>query len=571
MNGGREHARPPGTTFGNSAQVVGWLPLLLVLGFAVLWPLVSLELRSLADGLQSYRAAYLAPGIVRCILLTIALALADVVFALVVGTGLAWCSLHLPRRWQVFGSIVPLMPLLVPSVAAVAGWIFLLSPRAGYLNTVLRMIAPSQEPAGGPLDVYTFAGMVFVSGLIFSSFIFMFVSNGLRNAGAEYEEAASVAGASALRTFWTVTLPQLRPSLAYGAGIVFMLALGQFSAPILLGVPANIDVLTTRMFGMLEGYPIPFGEVAALGTPLLVAGVLVAIVQRWIVGDLRRYVTVGGKAQHSPRGTKSWAITWIGIFGLLAVALPLVALLYAALSPFWTRNLTLGNLTVRHFVAVLTNQNLVNAIRTSVYASAATIAIVLPLGFIAARLLTGRTPAPRAAVRAIDLLLLLPFAVPATLFGFALLFAYSKPPFLLYGTQAIIVIAYATIMMPYATRILLAALVAFGQEPWEASAICGAGPVRTFLRVTLPLMRRSGTVAAVMVFILLFQEFAVSLLVRSASVQVVGSVLYDQYAGGSYPDVAVLALLMVAMTALGVAIMTAVGGSDALRRAAGTR
>src|SRR5204862_4672165 len=131
----------------------------------------------------------------------------------------------------------------------------------------------------------------------------------------EYEEAAAVAGATPLRSFMTVTLPQLRPSLAYGTGIVFMLALGQFSAPVLLGVPANIDVLTTRMFSMLEGYPIPFGEVAALGTPLLVAGFFVAALQRWFVGDLRRYVTVSGRAQYSPRSPKAWAMRWISVFG----------------------------------------------------------------------------------------------------------------------------------------------------------------------------------------------------------------------------------------------------------------
>jgi iron(III) transport system permease protein len=566
---GRHRGSAPFAVPVRATSVAAWLPLLLVMAFAVLWPLASLELQSVTDGLRSYRAAFSAPGIGRCILLTIALAVADVGVAVVVGTGLAWCALHVPRRWQAFGSLVPLMPLLVPSVAAVAGWIFLLSPRAGYVNTVLRGLLPAQDGAG-PLDVYTFSGMVFVSGLIFSSFIFMFVHSGLRNAGAEYEEAAAVAGASPLRSFWTVTLPQLRPSLAYGGGIVFMLALGQFSAPVLLGVPANIDVLTTRMFSMLEGYPIPFGEVAALGTPLLAAGLFVALFQRWFVGDLRRYVTVGGRAQHSPRKPKRWGVIWISVFGGIAVLLPLIALSYAALSPFWTRNLTLRNLTTRHFVAVFSNQNLLNAITTSIYAAVATIAIVVPLGYWASRILTGRAHAPRLAVRAIDLLLLLPFAVPATLFGFALLFAYTKPPFLLYGTQAIIIVAYATIMMPYATRILVATLVAYGQEPWEASAICGAAPLRTFVRVTLPLMRRSATVAAVMVFILLFQEFAVSLLVRSASVQVVGSVLYDQYVGGSYPGVAVLALMMVAMTALGVIVMTAAGGADALKRAAGS-
>jgi iron(III) transport system permease protein len=549
--------------------ILGWLPLILVVAFSVFWPLARLELHSLSDGLQSYQAAYSTPGIDLSIWLTLALAVADVVFAVVVGTALAWFALHLPQRWQAVGSIVPLVPLLMPSVAAVAGWIFLLSPRAGYVNTILRALFDRSGASSGPLNAYTFSGMVFVSGLIFSAFVYIFVFNGLRNNGAEYEEAAAVSGATPWRSFLTITLPQLRPSLAYGGGIVFMLALGQFSAPVLLGAPANINVLTNRMFSLLESYPIPFGEIAALGTPLLLIGVVVVLAQRWIVGDLRRYETVTGRTQVRLRKPSYASLWWVAIYGAVAVLLPMLALIYAALSPYWTQSLSLDRLTTKHFTALFSNGNLVNAILTSILVSLITVAAVLPLGYWAARILAGRTKAPRTAARLLDFTLLLPFAVPATLFGFALLFAYAGQPFALYGTDAIIVVAYCTIMMPYSTRLLLAALVSLGPDPWEASAICGAGPVRTFIAVTAPLMRRSVTVSGAMIFILLFQEFAVSLLVRSASVQVVGSVLYDQYVGGSYPDVAVLAIVMVAMTALGVGIMLAAGGAETMRRVGG--
>jgi iron(III) transport system permease protein len=434
------------------------------------------------------------------------------------------------------------------------------------LNSILRSVIGSPNAESGPLNAYTFSGMVFISVLIFSAFVYLFTYNGLLNTGTEYEEAAAVAGATPSRSFFSVTLPQLRPSLAYGGGIVFMLALGQFSAPVLLGVPANINVLTTRMISLLEVYPIPFGEIAALGAPLLLIGLLVVFVQRWIVGDVRRYETVGGRAVARPRPPSLAAVGWVAVYGIIAVLLPMAALVYTALSPYWTKSISLKHLTLRHFAALSSNSNLMNAIVTSILASLATVLVVLPMGYWAARILAGRTAAPGYATRLLDFTLLLPFAIPATLFGFALLFGYAGPPFALYGTKAIIVVAYCTIMMPYATRLLLAALIALGPDPWEASAISGAGVVRTFVKVTTPLMRRSATVASAMIFILLFQEFAVSLLVRSASVQVVGSVLYDQYVGGSYPDVAVLAIVMVAMTAVGVGVMLSAGGTEAMRR-----
>jgi iron(III) transport system permease protein len=167
------------------------------------------------------------------------------------------------------------------------------------------------------------------------------------------------------------------------------------------------------------------------------------------------------------------------------------------------------------------------------------------------------------------MLLLLPYGTPAVLFGFALLFAYTRQPLVLYGTLAIMIVAFATIMIPYAARLQLATLLSLGEEPWEAAKVSGAGPVRSFYTVTIPLMRRGASAAAAIIAVLLFQEFGVSLMVRSANVQVIGTVLYDQYNGGAYPAVAVLALIMVFITAIGVGVVLFVGGSDALSRSGG--
>lgn len=65
-------------------------------------------------------------------------------------------------------------------------------------------------------------------------------------------------------------------------------------------------------------------------------------------------------------------------------------------------------------------------------------------------------------------------------------------------------------------------------------------------------------------FVLLTHEFAASLLVRASTTQVMGTILYDQYNNGTYPLVAAIALVMTAVTAIGVTAAMLVGGSDAL-------
>jgi iron(III) transport system permease protein len=544
----------------------------LILGFAVLWPLIVFEIRGLSDvGITGYVSTLVDPGVFNTIANTFILAFGSLLLALVLGLGLAFAGLHMPPRLRTVGAIMPLAPLLVPSIASVIGWIFLLSPRVGYLNLLLRNLGLSSTPNNGPFDIYTFGGMIFVSGLLFASFVYLFVLTGLRSLSSEYSDAASVCGARPMRSLLLVTLPQLTPSLVYGGGIVFMLALGQFSVPILLRGPSGIEVLSTRMFLLLDHSPAPIGEIAALGVPLLLSGILTIILQKFILGDISRFVTATGRAQSTARRTTWWAAAAIFAYTGLAVVLPCIALIYMSLSPFWTGRIRFDNLTFGNFTAVLSNEHLIQAIYTSALAAAATIIIILPVGYALSLILAGRIAVPAFIYRAVDVLLILPFAVPATLFGVAILFAYSASPFLLYGTRTIIVVAYCTTMIPYSVRLQTASLMALGPQQWEAATVSGAGPLRTFFKITIPVMRKAASSTAAIVFILLLQEFAVSVLVKSASTQVIGSVLYDQYVGGSYPNVAVLALIMMAITALGVLLMIAAGGTEVLKTVSARR
>ncbi|MDF2471738.1 MAG: phnV 3, partial [Rhodococcus erythropolis] len=94
----------------------------------------------------------------------------------------------------------------------------------------------------------------------------------------------------------------------------------------------------------------------------------------------------------------------------------------------------------------------------------------------------------------------------------------------------------------------------------------GASPFVTTLRIMLPLMRPTVLSAVALMFILLTHEFAASLLVRASTTQVMGTLLFDMWQNGSYPMVAAMALLMTAVTTIGVAIAMLVGGRNVLSK-----
>jgi iron(III) transport system permease protein len=559
---GRAWWGPGGLVRRQGVPQFAWVLLAIAVGYLVLLPVLQLQWRAFLDGGSAFTRMMELPRIGTTIQTTIVLAILSSVLAVVMGTLLAWCASMLPERVRRVGELAPLLPLVVPAVAAVTGWIFLLSPKVGYLNMLLRTLPGLDGLEEGPFNIYSVTGIIIITGMLLSSFVYVFVFTGLKNMGQELEAAAAACGATPAMRFFTITLPLLRPSIIFATGVVFLLGLGQFTAPLLLGRTAKIDVLTTEMFYLTERFPVDFGLGAALGFPILVLGIGVVLLQKFALGEQRRFVVVSARSKYNVRVTRWWAAAVIGFYLLVTTVLPLMALIYVSISPFWTGSLIVPELTLRHWVSVLNNRGLVDAIWTSVQTSVIGIAILIPLGFFMAFALLQSTRIARPVRMAIDLFATLPIAVPASLMGFGLLFVYSQPPFQLYGTNAVLVVTYVTLMIGHSTRLQFTTLVATGQEFLEASKASGAGPLRSLFQVLLPMCRKGIAATAALTFVLLFHEFSASLMVRSARTQVIGSVMYDVWAGGVYSQVAVLALIMVVVTVIGVCIAALLGGAD---------
>lgn len=532
------------------------------IGFLVLAPLVRIQLTALEDGGRGYRTALDNPDVGAALWTTAGLALGSVVLALVLGTAMAWLSTRLSPRLRWLG-LLPVLPIMTPAVALCIGWAFLLSPEAGYVNLALRA-TPLFSAGTGPVDVYSPTWIVIVVGLSLASFVYLFVRSGLRNVNAELTEAAEVCGSSPTGAFFRIVLPLLRPVLVYGGTTVLLLALGQVTAPLVLGRRQGVDVLTTVMVRYTSQSPPDFGTAAAMGSPLVLLGLAVVVMQRVLLGNHARFVTHGGKAFRFSGRSSRLAAACLGGYGLVAVVLPMAALALVAVSPFWSPNVDVSALTFDHFRDVFRRTEVVNALRTSVTLSALAVAASLPIGFLAATIVY-RSRYRRLA-GALDFLVNMPLGIPAVVFGAGFLFTYSRPPVVLYGTRWVILLVYVTLMLPFTTRFQLAALLSLGRTYEEASSVSGAGLLRTKAEILLPMMRPALVGATTIMLVLLSHEFSASLLVRSVRTQVMGTQLFDYWVNGSYPLVAAFALVMCAVTTLGVVVALLAGGRDGLER-----
>jgi iron(III) transport system permease protein len=187
------------------------------LGYLTVWPLIRLEIKPFADNAHAYREAFTRTDQWETLKYTLELGLGSLAIAMVVGTFLAWAASVLPPRLSVL-RILPIFPIILPAVAAILGWSFLLSPVPGYLNAALRHLPWWNDQFSGPFDIYTIPWIVLITGLALASFVYLFVSSGFENINSELIEAAHVAGSGRAGVFFKVILRCFGPRSSTAVG-----------------------------------------------------------------------------------------------------------------------------------------------------------------------------------------------------------------------------------------------------------------------------------------------------------------------------------------------------------------
>ena len=252
--------------------------------------------------------------------------------AVVIGLAFAWVVVRTNTPCKGLIASAGMLPLFVPPLVAGVAWSILGSPKTGLLNMLLAKAGIAWQ-----FNLYSMPGMIFVFGIYYAPYVYMFTSAALRNMDPSLEEAAEISGASATRTLATVTFPLILPAIISGVLLSFVVMLGIYGIPAVLGVPANIPVLTTYIFALTAWSPPLYNTAAAVAVILMVVtGLLVFAQQRVLAG--RSYTTVAGKA-FRPRALNlgPWRFLTLGlaiVYLIVVVVLPSLALLVAAFRKF---------------------------------------------------------------------------------------------------------------------------------------------------------------------------------------------------------------------------------------------
>ncbi len=465
------------------------------------------------------------------------------IVAVAIGLSFAWVVVRTNTPWKGLIASAGMLPLFVPPLVAGVAWAILGSPKTGLLNLILAKMGIDLR-----FDMYSMSGMIFVFGIYYAPYVYMFTAAALRNMDPSLEEAAEISGASALRTMATVTFPLILPAILSGMLLSFIVMLGIYGIPAVLGSPANINVLTTYIFALTAWSPPKYNTAAAVAVILMIVTGFLVFVQGRIVGG-RSYTTVAGKA-FRPRSLNlgPWRFLTLGLaifYLLIVVVLPSIALFIAAFRKFmFIRDIPAifdtRQYGWQHFTKMFDNPLTITSIVNSMKVGLLTAVVGGILSFAIGYTIT-RTRAPLR--KSIDIISTVPIAIPGLVIGVAYLWAWIGLPGGIYGTLWILALAFVARFIPDTVKVLSTSLMQIHRELEEAAWICGRGTLGTIASVVLPLARPGVVAATTLLFILAIRELGSSLFLYSSGTMVMAVQLLGYYEGGNIGITAAFSLV----------------------------
>jgi iron(III) transport system permease protein len=439
--------------------------------------------------LEYFRIIFENPFYRECFFNSLLIACWSTFFCLLIALPLAYLFLRCHFPGKTLFSTALLLPLILPPFVGAIG-LKQFFARFGSLNLILADLGlvdlanpPDWFGQGG------FAGIILLEVLHLYPIMFLSVQAALANLDPSLRDAAQNLGATSGRIFRTVTLPLALPGIFAGSSIVFVSAFTD------LGVPLMFDFQTTiptQIFNLVTQADNPLGYALVVLTLVLVS-IFFLLGKKLGEGNyamLARSATYDDSVRLAPAAGAAVA-AGVGLLIFVSI-LPHLGVIIQSFTARWFFTVLPTEWTAAHYAEVFANDLTTVSIRNSLLYATSSALFDLVLGFGIAWLLARESFRGRDLL---DVVAMLPLALPGLVLAFAYFTAFSRPPFdgLAWidprqNPTLILVIAYAVNRLPYIVRAAYAGFQQTHVSLEEASANMGAGPLRTLARISLPLL-----------------------------------------------------------------------------------
>jgi iron(III) transport system permease protein len=563
-----------GGSVGRGPALVGWgrtlaarsgRPILFVLALAplavvaglmlvILWTSVATDLAAGLGAsltLRYYSALFADPLVSTALVSTTGFVTVTVTVAMSFGLAASWLveRTDLPGKQVVYALMTAV--LLFPSIFLAMGWMFLLHPRIGVLNTWLMR---SFHLGAAPISIANVAGMGWVEGLGLASLAFVITSPVLRALNGALDEAATVHGIGRWRSFVHLTLPLTWPALLAAAIYIAVIAVSTFEVPAVIGLGSKIYTFSTLVYIKVApemGVP-QYGVVGAVSVVLILVSLLLGWWYFRVIRLTHRYEVVRGRSYQPrlvPLGSRRWlGFTVLGIYFTLSFLLPLIMLIWAALLPYIQpfSLAALRHLTLQNFDRMQWGLLWRSAAHTLILmATVPTLALVfgLAISWVVVRSqATGRF--------FYDYVAFLPHAVPNLIFAIAMMIValdFVPKGISFYGTIFILMSVYVLVRISLVTRVLNGALIQIHAELEEAAHVSGLRTLATLARVMIPLLMPAIANLWIWTALLTYRELTMAAFLVTQDNVTLPVLVWENWNSGDGGRAAAISLLCIAL------------------------
>jgi iron(III) transport system permease protein len=534
-----------------------WIPLALLVGLLILilaYPLALLFVKSFVISRPGQPTVWAVNGWVEAftdVNLAIAigntfyLAFVRVIITSVLAIFFAWVVTRTDTPLKGFIEVALWLGFFLPLLPMTMGWILLLDPYYGLINKFLMKVFALSQP---PFDIYSYWGIIWCHLAFSTSVRFLLMTPAFTAMDAALEDAARTSGSSNMGVLIRITVPILAPAILASTALGFIRSLESLEIEMVLGIPAGIYVVPTKIWDYLHWEPPLYDRATALCSIFLIFVFFLIWLHRIFLRG-KEFTTVSGRSymvRTFPLGRWRWVTcAFCLLFILVMIILPLATLMMGTFMEFFGNFDTDKVWTVHHWTAVFADPVFLRSLRnTLMLGLAAGIGGTLLYALISYVIVRTRLPGRGA----IDILSWLPWALPGVLISLALLWAvlgsgeYVK---LIYGTVSILVLAIIIKEMPLGTQIIKAGVLQISNELEEASSAAGATWLAGFRRILLPLLKPTMLAVGIIVFISAARDIPTVIFLATNQSRTLSLLMLDYIADANKEKAAVLGVFLV--------------------------
>ncbi|WP_406717198.1 iron ABC transporter permease [Trueperella pyogenes] len=434
------------------------------------------------------------------------------------------------------GAVLSVMS--APFIGAYA-WILLLG-RNGLVTQLLSNTLGFTTPS-----IYGFGGLVLVLSLKLFPLVSIYMNAAFRSIDSSLIEAATLMGSTGLKRVWQVIIRLTIPTLLAASLLVFMRAFADFGTPLLIG--QNYRTFTVEIYNQYLGET---GQnhnfAAAIGIIGVLVTTVVFLIQKFVAGKFNFQLKSSRPiAKKRPSGVGA-VLVYAYQYGLIALAL---------LPQFYIVYLSFRNNAQSRFLPGYTlnsyrlamDRLLERSIYNTLFMGTVSLVVIILIAMLIAYLVVRR---PSWLNNVIDTLSMIPYIMPGAVIGIALVISFSKPPLALTGTMGILIIALVIRRMPYTIRSATASLMHQPISMEEAARSLGASKLKSFWKVTVPLMGSGIASGAILSFVTIVTEMSSAIILYNNQTITLTMSAYVAITRGNYGLACAFSSILTLITAL---------------------